>query len=510
MTRKWWTLATVCLGMLMLLLDITIVNVALPSIAQDLGASFSDLQWTIDAYALSLAALMLVSGSLGDLLGHRSVFAVGLAVFTASSLLCGLASSPLFLNLCRAVQGVGGAAMFAASLALIAQEFHGRERGTALGIWGATAGASVAVGPLIGGALTSGINWRWVFFVNVPIGVVTLWLLLTRVAETQQRRVKPDWPGAAVFSCALFGIVFGLIRGNPDGWSSPKVLVALIGGGALLLLFVAIERISAEPMLDLDLLRRPATLAASLAAIALSASLFSMLLYITLYLQNVLGYSPMQAGLRFLPLTLLVLAVAPVAGRLSERLPLRWLLGVGLTLVAGGLALMTLVTPSSGWSALLAGFLVAGAGSGLSNPPLASAALGTVPPEKAGIGSGVNNTARQVGVAAGIAALGAIFQSRVQRVLTEQLPAMRGHALAQLPPGQRGPVAHAFRVAFVSGFDRILWIAAGTALAGAVLSVVLVRARDFETARQLHRRDPAAAARPSSHVEPSTNWRTQA
>jgi EmrB/QacA subfamily drug resistance transporter len=495
MTRKWWTLATVCLGILMLLLDITIVNVALPSIANDLGATFSDLQWTIDAYALSLAAVMLVCGSLGDLLGHRSVFAAGLALFTAASLLCGLASDPLFLILSRAVQGVGGAAMFAASLALIGQEFRGRERGTALGIWGATAGASVAVGPLIGGALTSGISWRWVFFVNVPIGLVTLWLLLTRVAETRQRRVRPDWPGAVAFSGALFALVFGLIRGNPDGWSSTKVVVALVASGVLALAFVAIERVRAEPMLDLGLLRRPAFVGASLAALALSASLFSLLLYITLYLQNILGYSPMQAGLRFLPLTLLVLLVAPLAGRLSERVPVKALLGVGLTLVAVGIALMTLVAPDSGWTALLAGFIVAGAGSGLTNPPLASAALGTVPSEKAGVGSGVNNTARQVGVAAGIAALGAVFQSRVQSVLSEQLAGLgpRGHAIAghvasgdpaqalrSVPAGLRAPVAHAFRVAFVSGFDRILWVAAATALAGAVAAFVLVRGRDFE------------------------------
>src|SRR5919202_1124946 len=251
MARKWWTLLAVCLGMLMLLLDITIVNVALPSIAADLDASFSDLQWTIDAYALSLAALMLVSGSLGDLLGHRKVFAAGLVVFSVSSLLCGLASGPLFLNVCRAVQGVGGAAMFATSLALIAQEFRGRERGTALGLWGATAGASVAVGPLIGGALTSGISWRWVFFVNVPIGALTLWLLLAKVAETRRRRVRPDWPGAIVFSGALFALVFALIRGNPDGWSSPKVVTALAASAALLALFVAIERVRAEPMVDL-------------------------------------------------------------------------------------------------------------------------------------------------------------------------------------------------------------------------------------------------------------------
>jgi EmrB/QacA subfamily drug resistance transporter len=505
MARKWWTLLAVCLGMLMLLLDITIVNVALPSIAEDLDASFSDLQWTIDAYALSLAALMLVTGSLGDLLGHRNVFAAGLVVFSISSLLCGVAPDPLFLNAGRAAQGIGGAAMFATSLALIAQEFKGRERGTALGIWGATAGASVAVGPLIGGALTSGIDWRWVFFVNVPIGVATLAVVLVKLAETRRRQVRPDWPGAVAFSGALFALVFGLIRGNPDGWGSGTVLTAFIAGGALLALFVAIELTRSEPMLDLRLFRRPAFLGASLAAIALSASLFSMLLYITLYLQNILGYSPFQAGLRFLPLTLLVLLVAPIAGRLSERMPVRVLLGAGLGLVAGGLALMTNVGPSSEWTALLAGFILAGAGSGLVNPALASAAIGTVDEERAGVGSGVNNTARQVGLAAGIAALGAVFQSRVHSVLVShlaeaapQLGARRNaiaeqasagdptHALQSVPAPMRAQVADALHVAFVSGFDRILWIAAAVSLAGAILAFVLVRRRDFVTS-------PAAA-----------------
>ena len=493
MDRKWWTLSTVCLGMLMLLLDITIVNVALPSIANDLDASFSDLQWTIDAYALSLAAVMLVCGSLGDLLGHRTVFAAGLVVFSAFSLLCGIASDPLFLNVSRAVQGLGGAAMFATSLALIAQEFHGRERGTALGIWGATAGASVAIGPLVGGALTSWISWRWVFIVNVPIGALTLVLVLTKIAETRRQRVRPDWPGAIAFSGALFALVLGLIRGNPDGWTDGKVIGAFAAGVVLMALFLVIEHVRSQPMLDLGLFRRPAFLGASLAAIALSASLFSMLLYITLYLQDILGYSPLQAGLRFLPLTLLVLLVAPVAGRLSERVPLRFLLGVGLTLAAVGLALMTLVDPGSGWAALLAGFIVAGAGSGLTNPPLASAAIATVSAEQAGVGSGVNNTARQVGIAAGIAALGAVFQSRVQTVLVGRLahvPQLGSHrgavadhvaggdptqALQAVPAGARAAVAHALRIAFVDGFDRILWVAAAVAFAGALLSLALVR-----------------------------------
>ena len=500
MSRKWWTLATVCLGMLMLLLDITIVNVALPSIAGDLEASFTDLQWTIDAYALSLAAVMLVAGSLGDLLGHRTVFAAGLVVFSVFSLLCGLAPGPLFLNVCRAVQGIGGAAMFATSLALIAQEFRGTERGTALGIWGATAGAAVAVGPLIGGALTSGISWRWVFLVNVPIGALTLWLLLTQVSETRRRRVRLDWPGAIAFSGALFALVFGLIRGNPDGWSSTTVVVALAASALLLALFVAIERVRREPMLDLALFRKPAFIGASLGAIALSAGAYAMLLYIPLYLQDILGYSAFQAGLRFLPLTLLVLLCAPIAGRLSERVPVRLLLAAGLLLVAAGLALMTLVEPASGWTVLLAGFIVAGAGSGLTNPPLASAAIGTVPETRAGVGSGVNNTARQVGLAAGIAARGAIFQSRVHSVLADQLAhdapqlGARRHAIVEhatsgdptqalqgLPAAVQAPVAHAIRVAFVEGFDRILWIGTGIALAGAVLAFVLVRARDFET-----------------------------
>ena len=518
MARKWWALLTVCLGMLMLLVDITIVNVALPSMAADLNASFSDLQWTIDAYALSLAALMLVVGSLGDLLGHRRIFGIGLTVFTISSLLCGVAPDSLFLILSRAAQGVGGAAMFAASLALLANEFKGRERGTALGIWGATAGASVAVGPLIGGALTSGISWRWVFFVNVPIGALTLALLAVKVDETRRRPVHPDWAGAITFACSLFALVFALIRGNVDGWTSGSVLSPFIAGGCLLAAFVAIELARREPMLDLALFRNPTFLGASLAALTLAASLYALILYITLYLQDILGYSAFQAGLRFLPLTLLVLLAAPVGGRLSAHVPLRLLLSVGLTLVGVGLALMTSVEASSGWTVLFAGFIVAGAGSGLTNPPRASAAIGSVPEEKTGVGSGVNNTALQVGLATGIASLGAVFQSRMHDVLAGQLTATvpqlgeRTHgvidqatsgnapaALQSLPPGLRQPVAHALRVAFVSGFDRILWIAAVISFAGAVLSFLLVRQRDLEDASETERGE--LEPRPSTRVD---------
>jgi EmrB/QacA subfamily drug resistance transporter len=513
--RKWWTLIAVCLGMFMLLLDITIVNVALPRIAADLEASFSDLQWTIDAYAISLAALMLVAGSLGDLFGHRRTFAAGLLVFSLSSLLCGVATGPLFLNLSRAAQGIGGAAMFASSLALIAQEFKARERGVALGAWGATAGAAIAVGPLIGGALTSGINWRWVFFVNVPIGALTLALVVARVAETRRRDVRPDWIGATLFSAGLFAVVFALIRGNPDGWWSTKVVAAFAAGAGLLALFLVVEALRRQPMLELGLFRRPAFLGASLGAIALSASLFSMLLYITLYLQDILGYSPFQAGLRFLPITLLVLLVAPVSGRLTARVPTRLPLGVGLALTAVGLALMTLVDPTSDWTALLPGFVVAGIGSGLTNPPLAFAAIGTVPDDKAGVGSGVNNTARQVGIAAGIAGLGAIFQSRVHGALATQLAARvpqlsgarRGEIAQQvtsgnlaqavhaLPARLHEPVLQALHAGFVTGLDRILWVGCAIAACGSLLSFVLVRQRDFHRSEDGAEHDHTAPPR---------------
>jgi EmrB/QacA subfamily drug resistance transporter len=498
MARKWWTLLTVCLGLLMLLVDITIVNVALPSIADDLNASFSDLQWTIDAYALSLAALLLVTGSLGDRIGHRNVFAGGLVVFTGASLLCGLAPDALFLNLSRAAQGIGGAAMFASSLALLAQEFTGRERGTAFGVFGATAGASLSLGPLIGGALTSGIGWRWVFFVNVPIGAVALLFLLTKVAETHKRQVRADWLGAAVYSAALFGIVFGLIRGNPDGWSSAKVVTSLVGGAALLALFVVIELVREQPMLDFRLFRRPAFTGVTLAAFAFGASLFSMFLYISLYMQNILGYSPFQAGLRVLPLTLVVLVAAPISGRLTERVPLRLLLATGATLTAVGLGLMTRVAPDSAWTVLLPGLVIAGLGSGVFNPPRVSGAVATVPADKLGVGSSVNNTALQLGLATGIASLGAVFESRVRTVLEGQLAqaapqlgperheivdqAASGNAaqaLRALPPDLRAPVADALRASFVAGFDRILWIGTAVALAGAIISLLLVRQRDL-------------------------------
>src|SRR3954451_4533280 len=427
-SRKWWTLGAVAIGVFMLLLDITVVNVALPAIQKDLGASFTDLQWVIDAYALTLAALLLVSGSFADLIGRRKVFVVGLILFSAASAACGLSQSPLMLILARGVQGIGGAMLFATSLSLIAQAFQGPDRGTAFGIWGATIGAAVAIGPLVGGALTDSLGWEWIFFVNVPIGIAAVFVTMAKVDESKDPHPSGiDWPGAIFFSGALFLLVLALIRGNQEGWGSTQI-VALFGGAVVALaVFVAVELRNDHPMFELRLFRNRTFGGASIVAFALSAAMFSLFLYITLYIESVLGYKPLDAGLRFLPLTVVSFFVAPITGRLSSKgVPVRVFLSGGLALVGIGLLLMHGVSAHSKWTTLLAGFCVAGAGIGMVNPALATTAVGVVDPRRSGMASGINNTFRQVGIATGIAALGAIFQSHITDKLTSALAGTPG------------------------------------------------------------------------------------
>jgi EmrB/QacA subfamily drug resistance transporter len=492
MERKWWTLVLISIATFMLLLDITVVNVALPDIQRDLGASLSSLQWVVDAYSLMLAAFLLTAGSLGDRLGRRRVFSLGFAVFTLASFLCGISGDPTLLNLARGLQGIGGAAMFATSLALIGQEFHGRDRATAFGVWGATVGGAVAIGPLVGGLITEHLGWEWIFFVNIPIGAVAIVLTEIRLANVAAQDPQPvDLPGLATFSGGLFLLIFGLIRGNPEGWGSPTILASLAGSAALLLAFVAIEARSSHPMLELALFRKPAFNGVSAVAFGLSAGMFAMFLYLTIYMQGVLGYSPLETGLRFLPLTVLSFVASPIAGKLSHRVPIRVLVGLGLGLVGVGLALMHGLDPDSDISALLPGFLVAGIGIGITNPGIGQAAIAVVPAAKSGMGSGINTTFRQVGIATGVASLGAVFQSRVDAKLATLLPnapaglaeavssgGSRAAAVAA-PPAQRTEVVHASKVAFVSGFNDILLIGAIVAFVGAALGFALVRAGDF-------------------------------
>jgi EmrB/QacA subfamily drug resistance transporter len=499
--RKWWTLGAVCTGIFMLLLDITVVNVALPDIQKDLHASFSQLQWVVDAYALMLAAMLLTAGSVADLFGRRRVFVAGLGIFTVSSLLCGLATTATVLDLLRGVQGIGGAIMFACSLALIANAFHGRDRGTAFGIFGAVTGGAVAIGPLIGGALTQGLGWEWIFFVNVTIGALAILVSLTRVEESSDPRAGGvDVPGVIAWSAALFLLIFALVRGNAEGWSSPHIAGVLAGAVALLVLFVAIELRRENPMLDLSLFRNPSFGGAAIVGFTLSASIFSMFLYLTLYLQNILGLTPLQAGVRFLPSTLLSFAVAPIAGKLSARVPMRLPLGIGLVLIGAGLILMSGLDAGSEWTALLAGFIVGGAGIGMVNPPLASTAIGVVAPQRAGMASGIHSSFRQVGIATGIAAYGAIFQHLVTQKTLDALGPVRGalhgagglgQALAsghvaaildRLPPDVRAPFAHAVRVGFTGALNDILIVGGAVAFAGAAAGFLMVRGRDFAEA----------------------------
>ncbi len=506
--RKWWTLVAVCTATFMLLLDITVVNVALPDIQRSLHSSFSDLQWVVDAYSLTLAAFLLTAGVLGDMFGRRAIFAIGLVIFSASSLVCGLASSSTMLNFSRAVQGVGGAVMFATSVALIASAFHGKERGTAFGIYGAVLGGAVAIGPLVGGALTSSVGWRWIFFVNVPVGVVAVVITLAKVAESREGNTRRiDWIGFASLSGALFMLVLALVRGNYDGWLSPLILGLFVGSGALLVVFLLAEWRLRDPMLDLTLFRRPAMCGVSVVAFTLAASIFALFLYITLYIQDDLGYSPLAAGIRFLPITMMAFVVAPVAGKLTVRLQSRYLLGTGLLLVTGGLLLLGTTSPTSGWTQLLAGFLVTGAGIGMVNPVLASASVSVVPYQRSGMASGANSTFRQIGIATGIAALGAVFASEIQSKTLAvlhtsaagQLVVQKGgtklglalqaggvrEALTSIPlPAARHALLNAYRIGFSSTFNELMIIGAVVSFIGAILGFVLVRQKDFVPSAQ--------------------------
>jgi EmrB/QacA subfamily drug resistance transporter len=497
--RKWWTLGAVCVATFMLLLDITVVNTALPKIQQDLGGSFSDLQWVIDAYALSLAALVLTAGSLADRLGRRRVFVAGLAIFSVASLLCALAPDPTFLNLARGLQGIGGAIMFAVSLALVAQEFPGGpERGMAMGIYGASIGVSVAVGPLIGGVLTDGLGWQSVFLVNLPVGIATIGVTYWKLRESRDPNAsRIDWGGVVTFSASLLLLVLALVRGNAEGWGSP-LIVSLVAAGVLLMAaFIAIESRIDEPMLPLGLFRRGAFTGVQIAAFAVSASMFSLFLYLTLYLQNFLGYSAIDAGLRYLPITVGAFILAPISGMALAKVQARYLMAGGLGLTGVGLLLMGGLEVSSSWTALLAGFVVAGIGVGLLNPVVADVALSVVPKERSGMAAGINDTFRQVGVAVGVAAWGAIFlgvgadktqslaggavdHDQARGLIEASSSGALPQALQQLPASARNTVRNATEQGFIHGLNEILLIGGVLCLVGTGLALWLVREREID------------------------------
>jgi len=500
---KWWTLVAVCLGTFMLLLDITIVNVALPDIQTALHSSFSDLQWVVDAYALTLAAFLLTAGSLADMYGRRRLYLIGVGVFTVASLLCGAAQTTLMLQLSRAVQGVGGAIMFSVSLALLANAFRGKDRGIAFGVWGAITGLAVAIGPLLGGILTSGLSWRWIFFVNAPVGVAAIALTAAKVSESRDPRARrPDWAGFATFTLALASLVYGLIESNQRTFSDGLVIGCFIASAVLLVAFVLVESHTASPMFDLSLFRLPTFSGGLVAAFGISASIFAMFLYLVLYLQDILGLSALQTGVRFLVISGAILVTSAIAGRLTSFVPVRLLIGPGLAVIGIGLLLMRGLDVNSTWTHLLPGLIVAGVGVGLVNPPLASTAIGVVDPRRAGMASGINSTFRQVGIATGIALLGTLFSNRFTSEVTSQVaqvPALAGNgsriakavqsggasqAFSSAPPALRAQVREITVSSFTTGLNFILLVAAIIAFTAAVITFLAIRQKDFVQQQQ--------------------------
>jgi EmrB/QacA subfamily drug resistance transporter len=406
-----WTLAVVCAATAILMLDIAVVNTALSAIAADLDTGLHGLQWVVDAYTLALAAVVLTAGSLADRFGRRRAFAFGLVVFTLASGACAAAGSIELLNAARAVQGLGAAILFATSLALLADAFPSeRERTGALAAYGATIGASFAIGPALGGVLTSALDWRWVFLVNLPIGIVALAVTLREVRESRDPRApRVDVPGLVTLTAGLFALVFGLLRGNEDGWGSGIIIAALTGAAVLLGAFVAIQARSSHPMLPLHLLRSRTFTGAQLTAFAISGSFFAIYLYCAIYLQSVLGMSAIEAGLVFVPSTLVMVVVSGATAQLNRRVHPGLLISGGLLLVAAGMAMMTAAEVDSSWMALVPGITVALIGTGLFNPSVSAVALSSVPAEQSGLAAGINDTFRQAGIAIGVAALGALI-----------------------------------------------------------------------------------------------------
>jgi EmrB/QacA subfamily drug resistance transporter len=460
-TRKWWTLGAVAFGLFMIMLDNTIVNVALPSIQRDLHIGISELEWVFNGYALTFGVLMLTGGKLADLMGRRSIFIAGLVIFTVASLFCGLATSAGWLIGARVVQGVGSALMNPATLSIITATFPPRQRGMAIGIWAGVSAMALAIGPLAGGLITQHLNWNWIFFINVPIGILAI--LVTRIVVDESRdtsaKQRLDLPGLLSSGIALFALTYGLIEANTYGWTSGRILGLFTLAAIGLLVFIALEMRQRAPMLDLSLFKNGTFAGANTVMLLVGLAMFGVFFYNSLFIQNILGYSAVQTGASFLPMTVLIILVAPLAGKYSDRVGSRWLMGLGMLLLAASLFIFSRLDEASTFWNILPGLLVGGFGMALVMTPTTAAAMGSVPVDKAGVGSAVLNSGRQVGGALGIAVMGAIIAEAVTA-----------------PPGTPESITQ-----FVTGYQHALTVAALIALAGAVLSVVTVRKYRHET-----------------------------
>ena len=453
--RKWWTLAAVSFGLFMIMLDNTVVNVALPSIQEDLGADLSELQWVVAGYALTFAALMLIGGKVSDAYGRRLIFVVGIVVFTLASLACGLADSSEMLIAARVVQGAGAALMNPATLSIIAATFPPAQRGTAIGIWAGVSALALAIGPLVGGLLTQHLSWNWIFFVNIPVGVVGVvasFLLIDESRDEAHERL--DIPGLATSSVGLFALTYGLIEANTYGWTSVRIVGSFGVAVVALVSFVLLERNQRAPMLPLGLFKNRTYTGANTVVLLVALAMFGVFFFVSLYMQNILGFSAVQTGAAFLPMTILIILIAPIAGKTTDRVGSRALMTVGMLLVAAQLLYFSRLTADASFWNLLPGFLVGGAGMAMTMTPSAAAATRAVPVDNAGVGAAVLNAFRQVGGSLGIALMGAIMAREAAGRPTVE--------------------------AFMDGFQRSLLVAAFIALAGAIVAFALVRPHELE------------------------------
>lgn len=492
LNRKWWTLGAVAFGLFMIMLDNTVVNVAMPTIRRDLDIGLSELEWIITAYTLTFAAFILIGGKLADLLGRRRMFDVGLAIFTLSSLVCGLSDGAGQLIAARAVQGLGGAIMIPSTLSIVTTVFPPRQRGTAIGIWAGTAGMALAIGPLLGGVLTQHLGWHWIFFVNVPVGALAL--VVSRIVIPESRDTSHeqslDLPGLVTSGTSLLALTFALIEGNDRGWSSPLIVGLFVASAVLMISFVLLELHQRLPMLELSLFKIGNFTGSVVVALMVSLAMFGVFFFMSLYIQNILGYSPTRAGSAFLPMTVLVILIAPFAGRFSDRIGSRWLVVTGMTLSAIGLFLFSRVDAGTTYPGLLPAMIVTGLGMPMAMAPTTAAAMATVPVDKAGVGSAILNSFRQVGGALGIALLGAIMATQSSSVEDDararfadaaRRAAARGVELPPPTPEQRMAIA---QDAFVQGLHSALRTSAMIALGAALVAALLVRKRHHEHAEE--------------------------
>ncbi|MFN8224497.1 MAG: DHA2 family efflux MFS transporter permease subunit [Gaiellales bacterium] len=405
-----WTLAVTSVALFMVSLDNLVVTTAIPVLREDLNASLEQLEWTVNAYTLTFAVLLLTGAALGDRFGRRRMFAIGLVIFTVGSALAALAPSIEALNLARAMQGLGGAIVTPLTLTLLSAAVPPAKRGLALGIWGGVGGLAIAFGPVVGGAVVEGISWQWVFWLNVPIGLALVPLALSRLKESHGPSARLDLPGLGLASAGLFGIVWGLVRGNGQGWASLEIVGALTIGAVLVAAFVAWELRTDSPMLPMSFFRSRTFSLANLASLFMFFGMFGSIFLLAQYFQTVQGYGPLGSGLRILPWTLAPMFVAPVAGALSDRISPKRIVATGLTMQALALAWIASVsTPTTPYSHLIAPFIVAGVGMALFFAPIANIVLGTVRPEREGQASGANNAIRELGGVFGVAVLASVF-----------------------------------------------------------------------------------------------------